>query len=142
VEGRGNASIHDVNILRPPPLSKVSKSDPGSITAESLERKRDETKKALERAQESRSILKGYLATVSATDTSIISFSNMLSEYNLTARKFDLQILDLEKELARIEGQIQAESRSANVQPVQSWQVVINVHGKVDEEVTTLLKYG
>ena len=66
----------------------------------------------------------------------------MLDEYNLAARKFDLQILDLEKELALIEGQIQAECRSANAQPVQFWQVVVNVHGKVDEEVSVLLKYG
>jgi hypothetical protein len=109
---------------------------------ELLKRKRDETKRALESAQESRFTLKDYLATVSATHMGISNLSNMLDEYNLAARKFDLQILDLEKDLAHIEEQVQAEPRRANAQPVQFWQVVINVHGKVDEEATVLLKYG
>lgn len=72
----------------------------------------------------------------------ISNLSGMLDEYNLTTRKFDLQILDLEKELAEIERQIQIESRSTNTQPVQFWQATINVHGQIDEEVTVLLRYG
>ena len=72
----------------------------------------------------------------------ISNLSSMLDEYNLAARKFDLQILDLEKELAKLERQIQSESRSTNAQPIQFWQVAINVHGQIDEEVTVLLKYG
>lgn len=44
--------------------------------------------------------------------------SSMLDEYNLAARKFDLQILDIEKELAEVEKQIQAESRSTKSQPI------------------------
>ena len=66
----------------------------------------------------------------------------MLDEYNLTTRKFDFQILDPEEELAEIERRTQAESRSTNTEPVQFWQVTINVHGQIDEEVTVLLRYG
>ena len=70
------------------------------------------------------------------------NLSGMLDEYNLTTRKFDLQILDLEKELAEIERQIKVESQSTNTQIVWYWQVTINVHGQIDEEVTVLLRYG
>ena len=142
MEGRGNASIHDVNISRPLPPLKPSKSIPGSNTEDVLKRKYDETKKALESAQQSRFTLTRYLATVSATQMDISNLSSMLDEYNLAARKFDLQILDLEKELAKLERQIQSESRSTNAQPIQFWQVAINVHGQIDEKVTVLLKYG
>jgi hypothetical protein len=118
VEGRGAALIHDVNISRPSPPPKPSEPIPGSITEESLKRKCDETKKALESAQQSRFTLTRYLSTVSAIQMGLSDLSSMLDEYNLAARKFDLQILDIEKELAEVEKQIQAESRSTKSQPI------------------------
>ncbi|KIM48581.1 hypothetical protein M413DRAFT_5991 [Hebeloma cylindrosporum] len=69
-------------------------------------RKREETKKDLESTQ------------------------RILDEYHLAARKFDLRILDPEKELAAQERPIQAGSRSTNPQPIQYWQVTINMHGQ------------
>ena len=136
MEGRGNASIHDVNISKPLESSEPISAS-GSTSEEFLK-----YKKALESAQQSRSTLTSHLSTVSATQIDISNLSGMLDEYNLTTRKFDFQILDLEEELAEIERQNQAESRSTNTEPVQFWQVTIDVHGQIDEEVTVLLRYG
>ncbi|KAF8148202.1 hypothetical protein B0H34DRAFT_833314 [Crassisporium funariophilum] len=138
VEGQGNASIHDVIVSRTPrPPSLVAP----AVASDSKKRKLEEMKKALESAHQSRTALKVYLGTFNAHDVPLLDLESALIKHSALTRKWDTQILDLEKEVAELEIAL-----NSNVPPVQaydaSWQVVINVSGQVNEEVVILLKYA
>ncbi|KAF8199017.1 hypothetical protein BJ912DRAFT_1020342 [Pholiota molesta] len=144
VEGRGQASIQDVAISRTPQDQFIVQHERSVAHAASpLARRREETKKAIQSAEEARRALTTYLATVKANEVGADMFAAILDGHETLARKFDLRILDLEKELSELTLQagIEKLKASENVAQQQTWQIAVNLWAEAGEDVEINIQY-
>ncbi|ESK90597.1 mucoidy inhibitor a [Moniliophthora roreri MCA 2997] len=107
VEGRGKATIHDVNLTTNPP-----KNDAGSTTTlDGLTLKKTRIEKALERCKRSIASLESFLGTVSAAHTKSSDLRSVVKDYDASAGELDETLLGLEQQLKDVEKEIQEERK-------------------------------
>lgn len=107
VEGRGNATIHDVvlsSMPRPPMTSTSAK-------LVDLQSKRDQLQKALGRAKKALESLENYLSTMNIQHVDSSNLTAVVDNYDSAAEKLDDRVLTLEKELKDTEDAIRAEQQ-------------------------------
>lgn len=144
MEGRGKASIHDVAISRTPQDQNAYHKRKVSHAGNPLERRREETKRAIKSVEEARVALNTYLGSVKANEVGADKFAAILDSHETLARKFDLRILDLETELSKITLQAGMEKLKASesVALQQTWQIAVNLWAEVGEDVEIKIQYG
>ena len=143
MEGRGNASIHDV-VISKTPLSNDTQAQ--SVTSSAVpKRKQQELQNQIASAKHARSTLDAYLGTFNAENVAMSELSDRFASHALLARKLDNDILDLEHELTDLTessktSEVITEKEDATHLP---WQVAINVWAQADaEEAEILIIYG
>ncbi|KJA24214.1 hypothetical protein HYPSUDRAFT_136419 [Hypholoma sublateritium FD-334 SS-4] len=138
VEGRGNASIHDVVISKTPISSNPPAWRTGSLRVQ--ERKEQELKNQIASAKHARSTLDTYLSTLNAENVAFSQLGDRFADHALLARNLDNNILDLVHELADLTASSKAQNKTPTL-PAEEveethlpWQVSINVWAQTDEE--------
>lgn len=143
VEGRGNASIHDISISQTPRPSRKSTSIASTHARNPLKRQQEELNSELANTQQVRAALNNFLGIVSDRGFETSQLEGTLDTYFTLARKIGIRVLDIEKELLELGERIVQEENNNRMAPFSpSWQASIDVHGKVDESVRIYLKYG
>uniref|UniRef100_A0A8H8CPA6 DUF4139 domain-containing protein n=1 Tax=Psilocybe cubensis TaxID=181762 RepID=A0A8H8CPA6_PSICU len=144
VEGRGNASIHDVVVAKTlPPPRKSSNTIDNTQARNPLKRRKKELESELDSTRHARTALDKSLDTVGEGGFEASQLEGTLDTYFRLGRKVALRILDIEKELLEVEELIKQEEKQRKAAPfIPSWQVSIDVHGKFDENVRVYLKYA
>ncbi|KAH9484488.1 Protein F37C4.5 [Psilocybe cubensis] len=140
VEGKGNASIHDVTVEHTvPPQNSDDNSEQSRLVREC-----SNIETALQSARSSREALNKYLSTVHAEKVDIARLESTLDGYMMLGQKIGQKILDLKKELSVAQQELarvrEADRKAPKVQPF-SWKVSINVHGQLTETVRIFIKY-
>ncbi|PBK99486.1 hypothetical protein ARMGADRAFT_505399 [Armillaria gallica] len=105
VEGRGDATIHDVvlsTIPRPPIATTSAK-------LVDLQNKCDQLQKALGRVRKAAESIENYLATMNMQYIDPVNLTAVVDNYDSAAEKLDGRVLTLEKELKDTEDAIRAE---------------------------------
>ena len=130
---------HDVTVSGIPPLPVVSTSP--TLTALLL--KKEKTQKALERCKKSISSLEAYLRTLNVERVDVSQIGNVMESYNIEGEKLDFRVLQLEKELETIQGEINVEKRKlkgfvGNV----GLRAAISVFAESEGQVEIVLIYG
>ncbi|KAF8150427.1 hypothetical protein BJ912DRAFT_1016763 [Pholiota molesta] len=144
VEGRGQASIHDVAISWTPQDQFILQHEHVVAHAGNpLGRRREEIKKATQSVEEARRALTTYLGSVKANEVGMDKFAAILDSHETLSRKFDLRILDLEKELSELTLQagIEKLKASESVALQQTWQVAVNLWAEASEDVEIKIQY-
>uniref|UniRef100_A0A0W0EWT0 Mucoidy inhibitor a n=1 Tax=Moniliophthora roreri TaxID=221103 RepID=A0A0W0EWT0_MONRR len=140
VEGRGKATIHDVNLTENPPDN-----EPGSsATLDGLNTKKTRIEKALERCKKSIASLEGFLGTVSAEHTKSGDLVAVMKDYDASAGELDEKLLGLEKQLKDVEKEIQEERKKiAPKAPYERGRhASIGVVAEEDSDVELVLIYA
>ncbi|KAK0488983.1 hypothetical protein IW261DRAFT_1442573 [Armillaria novae-zelandiae] len=121
VEGRGNATIHDVN-------------------------KRDQSQKALGRVKKALESIEGYLGTMNIQHVDPTNLSALVDNYDSAAEKLDNRVLTLEKELKNTEEAIRAEQLVLSSPPeansLLKQRVSVGVFAGAGGEVELILIYA
>ena len=141
VEGRGAATIHDVTVSGIPPPPVISTSP--SLVALLL--KKEKTQKALERCKKSISSLEAYLRTLNVERVDVSQIGNVMESYNIEGEKLDFRMLELEKELETIQGEINVEKRKllgSVGNDELGLRAVIGVFAESEGQVEIVLIYG
>ncbi|KAG6812443.1 hypothetical protein H0H93_013826, partial [Arthromyces matolae] len=105
VEGRGNATIHDVT------LSDIPKA-PDTTTSEALSNLNAEKElatKALARANKGKESLEAYLSTLNVQYTDVDVVDKVLDHYDTRGDVLDRRISELDEKLVQLEKQIKEE---------------------------------
>lgn len=143
VEGRGNASIHDVAVSKTPSPPRKFSSIDNTQARNPLKRRKEELNLELANTKQVRAALDKFLGIVGESEFEASQLEGTLDTYFKLARKVGTGVLDLEKELLEVDELIKQEEKQSRAVPfTPSWQVSIDVHGKVDENVRVYLKYG
>uniref|UniRef100_A0A0W0EWR3 DUF4140 domain-containing protein n=1 Tax=Moniliophthora roreri TaxID=221103 RepID=A0A0W0EWR3_MONRR len=140
VEGRGKATIHDVNLTTNPPGN-----DPGSTTTlNELTLKKTRIEKALERCKRSIASLESFLGTVSAAHTKSSDLRSVVKDYDASAGELDEKLLGLEQRLKDVEKEIQEERKKiAPKAPYERGRhASIGVVAEEDSDVELVLIYA
>ncbi|KAL0067403.1 hypothetical protein AAF712_005632 [Marasmius tenuissimus] len=140
VEGRGPATIHDVNLSAIKHESKL----PTSLELEDLLHKKARTEKALERCNKSIAALEGFLGSVKAEFVKSGELGDVMKDYDTSAGQLEDKSMTLQKELKSLEEKIQEERKK--VAPKThldlGFRVSIGVVAQSETEVELLLIYG
>lgn len=142
VEGRGNATIHDVvlsAIPRPPVASTSAK-------LVDLQNKRDQLQKALGRVKKALESIESYLKTMNMQSVNPNNLTAVVENYDSAAEKLDDRVLTLEKELKDIEDAIRAEQLVLSSPPeansLLKQRVSVGVFAGTGGEVELVLIYA
>ncbi|KAG6819621.1 hypothetical protein H0H93_010112 [Arthromyces matolae] len=106
VEGRGNATIHDVTLSNIP---SASDSKSTSETLLQLSDMKDSLSQEHQRAKMSKDILEDYLFTADMQHTDMGAFDSALRHYNEQATSLDQKMNRIQRELAELDRQIEGE---------------------------------
>jgi len=132
---------HDVTVSGIPPLPVVSTSP----TLAALLLKKEKTQKALERCKKSISSLEAYLRTLNVERVDVSQIGNVMESYNIEGEKLDFRMLELEKELETIQGEINVEKRKllgSVGNDELGLRAVIGVFAESEGQVEIVLIYG
>ncbi|PBK99485.1 hypothetical protein ARMGADRAFT_1008012 [Armillaria gallica] len=142
VEGRGDATIHDVvlsTIPRPPIATTSAK-------LADLQNKRDQLQKALGRVRKALESIENYLATMNMQYIDPVNLTAVVDNYDSAAEKLDDRVLTLEKELKDTEDAIRAEQLVLSSPPeansLLKQRVSIGVFAGSGGEVELILIYA
>ncbi|ESK90594.1 mucoidy inhibitor a [Moniliophthora roreri MCA 2997] len=139
VEGRGKATIHDVNLARAKDEHEVT-----SSTLEELLLRKNRTEKALERCKKSISALSSFLDTLNAQHTKSTDLPTLMNDYDQAAGQLDDKLIQLEAELKGIRKEIDDETRRISPKPFYElgWIASVGVIAESDSEVELVLIYA
>ncbi|PBK99487.1 hypothetical protein ARMGADRAFT_1059619 [Armillaria gallica] len=142
VEGRGEATIHDVvlsTIPRPPIATTSAK-------LADLQNKRDQLQKALGRVRKALESIENYLATMNMQYIDPVNLTAVVDNYDSAAEKLDDRVLTLEKELKDTEDAIRAEQLVLSSPPeansLLKQRVSIGVFAGSGGEIELILIYA
>ncbi|KAK0446772.1 hypothetical protein EV421DRAFT_1791263 [Armillaria borealis] len=142
VEGRGDATIHDV-VLSTMPLPPIATT---SAKLVDLRGKRDQLQKALGRVRKSLESIENYLATMNMQYIDPINLTAVVNNYDSAAEKLDDRVLTLEKELKDAEDAIRAEQLVLSSPPeansLLKQRVSVGVFAGTGGEVELILIYA
>ncbi|KAG7098225.1 hypothetical protein E1B28_000192 [Marasmius oreades] len=140
VEGRGPATIHDVNLS---PVEGPLK-PPTTATLDELSLRKKRTENAFERCKKSIGALEGFLNTVNAQFTKSNDLRNVLENYDASAGVLDDKVMELEKELSQIEEQIKEERKriAPKTHHDLGYRMSVGVVADSDTEVELVLIYA
>ncbi|KAK7043145.1 hypothetical protein VNI00_008499 [Paramarasmius palmivorus] len=140
VEGRGKATIQDVNLSVNPPESESG----STTTLDELESKKTRIEKALERCKKSIASLETFLGTVSAQHTKSGDLVSVMKDYDTSAGELDEKLLGLQQQLKDVEKEIQVERKK--VAPKAPYErgrhASIGVVAEEDSDVELILLYA
>ncbi|KAH6907607.1 hypothetical protein BKA70DRAFT_1189593 [Coprinopsis sp. MPI-PUGE-AT-0042] len=108
VEGKGEATIHDVTVSR-------MQSTPAPASSEKLaelEAELTKTSKALQRVKKASWSVNKYLESLDTQHTDVGKLQSIVDNYDVTAEKLDEKITELEATQARLEKAIEAEKKA------------------------------
>ncbi len=144
VEGRGNATIHDVTLA----LISAPSAPQSSPRLVELEEERDLANKSLDRCKKSLAALEAFINTMNVQHIEATSLTGVVDNYDTAGEKLDKKIVALEKKLKVTEAAINEEKRKLK-QPADSEYVAILAQrvsvGVVTEqegEVELVVMYG
>lgn len=142
VEGRGDATIHDVVLssMPPPPIATTS------AKLVDLQGKRDQLQKALGRVRKALESIENYLATMNMQYIDPSNLTAVVDHYDSAAEKLDDRVLTLEKELKDTEDAIRAEQLVLSSPPeansLLKQRVSVGVFAGSGGEVELILIYA
>ncbi|KAH6907626.1 hypothetical protein BKA70DRAFT_1189603 [Coprinopsis sp. MPI-PUGE-AT-0042] len=141
VEGRGEATIHDVSVSpmqdTPTPTS--------SAKLVVLEAELTKTTKALERAKKALLSVNKYLESLDTHHTDVGKLQDIVDSYDIAAEKLDDKITELEAALTRLEKSIEEEKKALSGPKDDDklkLKATIEVFAKVEGEVEIALVYA
>ncbi|KAL0565083.1 hypothetical protein V5O48_016947 [Marasmius crinis-equi] len=140
VEGRGPATIHDVNLSEIETESKP----PASPALDELLVKKTRTEKALERCNKSIAALESFLGTVQSQFVKSSELDSVIKDYDVSAGLLDDKAMELKKGLEELEGKIAEESKKTSPKTHQDlgYCVSVGVVAKSEGEVELVLIYA
>ncbi|KAK0188984.1 hypothetical protein F5146DRAFT_1057481 [Armillaria mellea] len=142
VEGRGNATIHDVvlSAMPRPPVATTS------AKLVDLQNKRDQLQKALGRAKKALESIESYLNTMNMQSVNPNNLTAVVENYDSAAEKLDDRVLTLEKELKDTEDAVRAEQLVLSSPPeansLLKQRVSVGVFAGTGGEVELVLIYA
>ena len=140
VEGRGPATIHDVNLT----TTKAESKSPTSPELEDLLLKKSRTEKALERCTKSIAALEGFLDSVKAEFVKSGELVEVMKDYDASAGQLEDKSTVLKKELDGLEEKIREEQKK--VAPKNrddlGYRVSVGVNAQSASEVDLVVIYG
>ncbi|KAK7040202.1 hypothetical protein VNI00_010008 [Paramarasmius palmivorus] len=140
VEGRGYATIQDVNISHNQDVFKST-----SVVLEGLLEKKMRLEKALERCKKSVGSLESFLKTVNAQHIKSGDLYSTMTDYDAAARELDDRILSLEEELKGLNKKIGLEDeqlRPRDGRVLAGKQAHIGIVAEEEAEVELVLIYA
>ncbi|KAK7043126.1 hypothetical protein VNI00_008480 [Paramarasmius palmivorus] len=140
VEGRGKATIQDVNLS-----VNFPESESGSTTIlDELELKKTLIEKALDRCKKSIASLESFLGTVSAEYTKPGDLVSVMKDYDTAACELDEKLLSLKQQLKDVEKEVQEELKKvAPKAPFERGRhAAIGVVAEEDSDVELVLIYA
>ncbi|KAH6911805.1 hypothetical protein BKA70DRAFT_862855 [Coprinopsis sp. MPI-PUGE-AT-0042] len=141
VEGKGEATIHDVTVSR-------MKDTPALESSEKLVELQAEltkTTKALERAKKALLSVNKYLESLDTQHTDVGKLQNVVDSYDVAAEKLDEKITELETAQGRLEKAIEEEKKALSGPKDDDklkLKATIEVFAKVEGEVEIALIYA
>ncbi|KAI3622101.1 mucoidy inhibitor a [Moniliophthora roreri] len=138
VEGRGRATIQDVNLSYNKPESRTT-----SPALEALIAKKARLEKALQRCQKSIASLETFLNTINARHTKSSDLSLVMKDYDSASGQLDDRVLELEKELKDLDKDISSERTKLSPDSEDMGrQAHIGLVSEEDADVEIVLIYG
>ncbi|KAK1226625.1 hypothetical protein PQX77_010396 [Marasmius sp. AFHP31] len=140
VEGRGPATIHDVNLSAIELDSKL----PTSPELEDLLHKKARAEKAFERCNKSIAALEGFLGSVKAEFVKSGELVDVMKDYDTSAGQLEDKSMTLKKELESLEEKIQEERKKVAPQTHLDlgYRVSIGVVAQSETDVELVLIYA
>ncbi|KAL0570837.1 hypothetical protein V5O48_011120 [Marasmius crinis-equi] len=140
VEGRGSATIHDVNMSEIETESKP----PTSPALDELLVKKTRTEKALERCNKSIAALESFLGTVQSQFVKSNELDSVIKDYDVSAGHLDDKAMELKKELEELEEKITEERKKIAPKTHQDlgYRVSVGVVAKSEAVVELVLIYA
>ncbi|KAL0067400.1 hypothetical protein AAF712_005629 [Marasmius tenuissimus] len=139
VEGRGAATIQDVNLTENQEEPRTS-----SPKLDELRLNRTRTQKALGRCEKSINSLETYLGSTSVQHTKSNNLGAMMSDYETAASQLDDKLLELEQQLKQLDDKIRDEeetlARQSSTDPGR--RASIGLVAEADSDVELILIYG
>ncbi|GLB45277.1 putative mucoidy inhibitor A [Lyophyllum shimeji] len=111
VEGRGAATIHDVTLSDMPQPPTPS----SSAHLDELILEKELAEKALARARKGLASLEAYLSTLNVQHTDVATLDKVIEHYDTSGGALDKKILDLEKRIKKLEGEIKDEQEKIDI---------------------------
>lgn len=141
VEGRGDATIHDVTVQATPVPPKQDTSD----KLKSLQESREKVTKALERCKKSIQALESFLGSMNVQHVDHGNLDNVLGAYSKNGEKLDDEQSKLQKELDSLNAEIQEEQAylsGPSTNERLGLQASIGVFAEVAGKVEIAVIYG
>ncbi|KAL0946271.1 hypothetical protein HGRIS_012523 [Hohenbuehelia grisea] len=144
VEGQGTGTIHGVSVIPTPTIDGTASSD-GSLPA--LVDEQRELEMSLTRAKKFSASLDTYLSTVTPDRISAENLAKTFEEMEITAKKLDTNIVELEKKLKDVAERLNAEYEKEQARSSQEGgdlgkTVVVDVLAVNDGNIEIALIYA